>query len=471
MKTSVYVSARQIQVIGYTGNTVERYVTYPVPEGTVYNGMITDSALLAECLGLMKRDDPELFKNDVSLVVDGSTILTRRLTTPKLSNKQYLQLVRDDFADSAESADDLVCGFRKLDSTENAILACAVNKVQVDSYISTFSEAGIKLNAIHTGVGMLLSFVKSKPELQNSTIVLNVIDGPTMLSMLFENGNNIFMSRTRLYGDEKEQVFQSVLENLNGLIQFTRSQNIGEITESYYLGVDGNDLRLLDAFNPYTTIRIGTLAVYTGQTDIPPNAQFACLDMLFGDTGLNLIVSRAQLDKHIKSKRPKRRWIPLLVVLAVILAAPTVYLLVEVNRTETMISNVRDYIISPTVSTKRAELEELSNETSFYIDIVRQIDEKNGWEASLPLASSRVIDLIVHQHGVDVTVMSFDFNESTGTIRVIASFTVIGESADYVDALYASDFIRSIDYKGFNVGSDGTFTFPVDITLNTRGAE
>jgi hypothetical protein len=229
---------------------------------------------------MMKKDNPELFKTGISLVVDGSTILTRRLATPKLSGKRYLQLGRDDFTDSVEDANDLVCGYRKIDATDNAILACAVGKTLVDSYLSTFGEAGIKLDSIHIGVELILSYVKSRQELQKSTVVLNIIDGFTMLSMLFDNGNNVFMSRSRLYGEEKEQIYQHVLENLNGLIQFARSQNIGDITSSFYLGVGEGDLRLLEAFNPHPEIRLGTLSVIEDQGDIPPSAHFACLNIL-----------------------------------------------------------------------------------------------------------------------------------------------------------------------------------------------
>jgi len=67
--------------------------------------------------------------------------------------------------------------------------------------------------------------------------------------------------------------------------------------------------------------------------------------------------------------------------------------------------------------------------------------------------------------------MSFDFNESTGVIRVIASCEDAGVSADYVDALYTCEYVEVVDYKGYGGGSDDTFTFTIDITLNTRGAE
>jgi len=471
MKSSIYISAEQIQVIGYNGNSAKRFAAYPIPEGTVYNGTITDSAFLTECLASMKKDHPDFFKSGASLIVDGSTILSRRLTTPKLGNKQYLQLVRDDFADSVENTDDLVCGYRKLPSAENAILACAVNKSQVDSYVSTFMRAGIKLDAIHVGVGAILSFVKSKPDLQKSVIVINIIDGVTMLSMLFVEGSNVFMTRSRLYGEEKEQVFQNVLENLNGLIQFARSQSLGEITKSYYLGANESDIRLLEAFNPYTDIQLDTITIYESFGEIPPTAHFASLNMLYGDDGIDLIAARAELEKYVKAKKPKKLWIPLLAAYIVVLAAMAVYLWWQNANVDRQIADLDSYITSPDIVQKQTEINDLNKEITYYGEIARQIDDKTAWENTMPKAASHMMDMIVYLHGVAVTVTSFEFNEATGVVRVSATCADANVSADYVDALYRSGVASSIGYQGYGSGQDGLFTFSIDITLNVGGAE
>jgi len=466
MKSSIYVSAEQIQVIGYSGGAVRQYVSYPLPEGTIYNGTITDSAFLIECLTSLKKSDPELFKRGVSLIVDGSAILSRRLTAPRLNRKRYLQMVRDDFADSIDDTANLVCGYRVLEGSENAILGCAVNKVLVDSYLSAFKEAGIKLTGIRIGVEAILNYVRSRPELRKSTVVLNVIDGPTMLSMLFESGINVFMSRTRLYGDEKEQVFQSVLENLNGLIQFAKSQNINEISQSFYLGINDADINLLAAFNPHTEININTLPVYKEKGKVPPEAHFACLNMLFGDKGVDLIAARAELNKYIKSKKPKKLWIPLLAAYIVILAAPAVYLLFEVRSVEADIDEIETHLNSPAVVAKQAELNDVTAETMLYNNISRQVDEKTGWENSIPKAVSGIFNLIMYEHGVEVRVNNFEFDEAKGTVRVSAVCLNAKISADYVDALYENDVVRNIEYTGYGSDNFGMYTFGIEITLN-----
>lgn len=466
MKTSIYVSTDQIQALGYVGSSVKQYVTYAIPEGTMYNGTITDSSFLTECLAQMKKGNPDLFKSDVSLVVDGGSILARRIATPKLSNKRYVQLIRDDFADSIGDPNDLVCGYRKLETSENAILACAVGKTQVDSYISTFKDAGVKLESIHIGAELILSFVKAKPELQRSTIVINVVDGNTMLSLLFENGVSIFMSRTRLYGDIKEQVIQSMLENLNGLIQFTRSQKFNEISTCYYLGVTENDLRLLQAYNPHGEISISTLSICETTEDIPPDAHFASLNMMYGAKGVDLVVARKDLDKFIKSKKPKKLWIPALAVYVLILAAAAVYLLMQVRKADDEIAALNSYINSPTVVAKMAEINAMNAETSFYLDIENQMNAKTDWENSMPKATANMLDLIIYKHGVAVSVSSLEFNESSGVVKVNASCAGANIAADYVNALYDCGVALNVEYTGYGSSAGGTYSFSVNITLN-----
>jgi len=466
MKSSIYVSAEQIQVLGYAGNKVKQFATFPLPEGTIYNGTIMDAPFLTECLVSMKKDNPELFKSGVTVVMDGSSILSRRLVTPKLRNRQYLQLVRDDFIDSISNTNDLVCGYRKLESQENAILAYAVDKAQVDSYISTFKDAGIKPDAIHIGVEILLSYVSSMKEFKHSTTVLNVIDGLTMLSMLFVEGNNIYMSRTRLYGDENDRIHNSILANLNGLIQFAQSQNHDVITKSYYLGITDADVVLLQENNPYPDIDIGGLHTYQGSLDIPPATHFAYLNMKFGEAGVDLIAARKELDKHIKRQRPKKVWIPLLIIYVLAFGAVTGFLLHQLFHVGNDIQELRDHINSPDIAARLEVIEVLQSETAAFQDVSRQASEKAEWLDSMPEALSQMFQFVIFDHGVEVYVLVVDFNERSGIVRVSAITEDARIASDYVDALYDSGVAQHVRYQGFGSGAAGLFTFTVDITLN-----
>lgn len=473
MKSSIYISTEQIQVIGHAGGSVKRLVTYPLPEGTMINGMITDHAFLTECLASMRKENPDLFKNP-ALIVDGSSILSRRIITPaKLDKKHIRQVVRDDFADTTENPNDLVCGYHKLGGAEKgAIFACAANKAQVDSYINTFKEAEIKLEAIHVGAQAILNFVDSQPELRKANFVLNLIDGVTMLSMIFENGVNVFMSRSRLYGEEKEPLFQNVIENLSGLIQFNRSQKFNDITHSYYLGINEGDMRLLDALSPYTDIKLEALNIFkSAKANLPPEAHFAYLNALLGNDSIDLISGRRELDKHVKSQRPKKLWIPLMAVYIVLLALPGGYFRYLVYQVDQEIAVVNDSINNPGIQERLTALRELSSDTTDINGIVNQMVEKEAWESSMAKISGDLLEMILISHGEDVTVTQFDFNEKTGVLRVGAVCVEADTIEKYINALYRSGMVTNVKYPGFDYNSDGMCSFTIDITLSNGEAE
>jgi len=469
MKSSIYISMEEIQIIGHNNGVVEHFSSVPLPEGTMYNGNIIEPSVLIECLIALKKDNPGIFKPGVDLVVDGGTILSRRIVTPRLNRKQYMQLIMDEFADSTSNTDELVCGYHRLNDSkkENAILACVTGKVQVDDYLSVFREAEIKLNTIHIGVETILNYVKSRQEMQKSTIVINVIDGLTMLSMLFKEGSNVFISRSRLYGDVREQVIHSILENLSGLIRFTNSQNIEDITQSYYLGLDETDMRLMEAISPYGDISLKKISVNKGKVKLPENAHFVYLNTLLKKDSIDYITCRAELDKLIKLKKHKTSWLLIAAAAFVLLAAPVAYLEMRTIEADHAIVKVQEWIKAPSTVQKQKELAAVKSEMAYYKEVVTQQTQKYEQDNKLPGITSQILDSIIYQHGLDVTVTDFDYNENNGIIRVSAFCPNANISTEYVDMLYSGGIARFVDYQGYGSSSDGMFSFVVDIHLHT----
>jgi hypothetical protein len=468
MKASIYISGEEIQVVGYRGTTVEKYITWPLPEGTMYNGMITDRAHLLECLTSMKKENPSIFKNGASLIVDGSTILSRRIVSPKLNHKQYQQLARDDFADSVENTMEMVCGYYRPEPA--AILACAVNKEQVESYIFTFKEAGIRLDTVHVGIEAVLRYVKSKKELQQGSIVLNIVDGVTMFSLLFENGVNVFMTRSRLYGEEKSQMFQQVLENLNGLVNFAQSQKLDEVTRSYYMGVDEDDMRLLEALNPHTDIELHTLGPDQAKRTLPPSAHLVYLNVLY-KFSIDLVAAHKELTVLLHGKSLGSVLLPLIIVYILVMAAPTSWLLINVNSRQSDVNQVSAFLNDPEVQEVINELNRLNARMSFYQNFDRQVGDKNDWLRNIPKQSSYVLDMIMYDHGQRVTVTRYDFNQDQGIVRITASCDNAFVATDYVDVLLDSGIAWDVTYRGYGRGSDDDFTFSIDIMLTAEGDE
>jgi len=471
MKSSIYISTEQIQVVGYLNGKVAMFVHHDLPEGVLYNGKIMDSILLTECLTSLKKDYPQMFKSGVALVVDGSTILTRNINTPTLSHKNYLQLVRDDFAGSFEDKNDFVCGYHKFQP--GAILGCAVNKTFVDSYISTFKESGIKINAIHIGVETIINFVKSKDFLQKSTIIVNVLDGQTILSMVFVNGDNVFIQRTRLYGETRSEILENILDNLGNLLQFTQSQNHGAVTASYYFGLGDADVYQMNDIGRYENVKFSALKVYAKEPRLTSEVHFAALSFEFSKKSINLFTASAELDKYIKNKKPKKWWIPTLAIYILAFGGVAGWNLFNLNKINNEIYEINNFLTSPEVEESIVAINQIISEVSFFNYIQNQVNERAAWESSMPAVVSSMINYILFDHGLDVQVSSFTFTESLGIVRINAVTTSAQISNDYVDLLYDIGLASHVTYLGYSSAADGTFSFSVDITLyvNTNEME
>ncbi|MCL2079532.1 MAG: hypothetical protein FWH17_06770 [Oscillospiraceae bacterium] len=470
MNVSIYISAEQIQAVEHEGKKAVSYTAQPLPEGVMYNGTIIDHSILLEALNAMKRKNPSLFTGKVTLVVDGSSLLNRKISSPRLSRKQYLNLIRDDFADSFESSDEIVCGYSSLPASEGAILGFAANRAQVDSYTSVFAEAGIALGSIRVGTEALLGFVSEKPELQKGVAAVNVIDGMTMLTAIFVNGSNVFMSRTRLYGEAAQEKLTYILDNLNGLMQFTQSQKLGSLTHSYYVGIGASEVAYMQQQSPHEGITLCALAVQgRGEQAMPIEAHFCLFAAYLGRGNVDLIAARRELDKYIKSKGPKKAWLIFLIVYIFVLSAPAVYFLAQSVVLRNDIDDINAFLSSAEVQRALTEIETLRVETIALNEISTQAENVFAWQRSLPIANAVLLDEVIFDHGVDVVAREFNFNDRTGVVRLTASCTDSKAPNDFIETLLKSPLVSDIRYQGFTGSTGETFTFTVDIYLNGGG--
>ncbi len=479
MKSSIYISSEQIEVVGYTGKgsniTIVDSITAPLPEGTIINGKIIDSGQLLDAIKYMMTMNATLFK-DPSLVVDGSLIVAKRLTVPKLSKNQYLKLIQDDFADTSENFEDLVCGYEMAkgnDPSQTAILACGTARENIEVYLAVFKDAGIKLSAIRVGVSAVIGYVASTPSLQDRSVVINLIDGVTMLSMIFENGVNVFISRTRLYSENEQEFTERLIENLNGLIQFNRSQNFQDITHSYYLGLSHEQLADLALAYTDTNIEVQSLRLgaVSGNQSISYKTYFSILGAMLSDNSIDFISSISQLEKFAKNQRPKNYWIPILAGLVVVLSIPAVMLYAKTQGFNKEITKIVNYIRGDEVVAKSKELDTIISKTSEYLSLEAMINEKRKTDKSKATIDNKILDLITTTHKERTTATMLDFDETTGVIRVNGQSATEKDSSAYVEELKKSKLISNITYTGYSYSSDGRFNFSIDVKLAIKGVK
>jgi len=477
MKSALYFSSENIEVVGYTGSgpgaKVKAYESVPLGEGTVMNGRIIDADSVIEHLSELRNKHAELF-GDVSLTVDGSTIFTRQVYTPRLSAKQYLQLARDEFSEVADNFQEMVVAYRVLSGGEGGqnVLICAADKAQVESYIAVCRHAGIKLNAIHIGVEAMLNYASLLAADADSSVVVNVVDGVTMLSMIFDNGRNVFMSRTRIYGEGDAQYLADILDNLSGLINFTKSERYNYISRSYYLGLSEKKVSFMREVNSYPEVRLDWLDMSRGSRDgvLPQTAQFPCLHAMLGSGSIDLIKGLKSLQHYEKSKKPKKRWIYVFALLIAAIAIPAVIMYMNLLSLNADVKKLKDYVEDPAIVSKAAELEEMSRSTEAYDVILRQVEAIRKNEEESAVITNRILDTVMNYTSI-VTVEQLIYTGMDGVLRVSGTSPTQVEFARYVENLKGSDLINDVQYSGYSTSGGGVYSFTIDIYLAVKEAE
>jgi len=461
-----------VEVLSYTksGNnvTINDYLTYPLPEECVINGVILDGTPIVEGLKSLNSSKPQLF-NDVSLVIDGSFVYTKRISVPSKLNKwAYDRVIRDEFFEISSDAENLICDYFPLSINPDGskqILACAVERAHAETYFAIFRSASIEPKKVRLGEQAILQFINSRPALKEKPFVLNIVDDDILMSMIFQKGVSVFQSRTRLYGDTRPAIIQSTLDGLSGIIQFNRGQNFDDINNCLYLGLSNAEIDNIRANNAYPDIIFNNLELFKGAKGaeiLPPHAHFAYLNALIPDSEPDLFYCMKMLEKVKKRNRPKKLWIPILAGTAGLIIAITTVLIILLTFVSRDVKELEDYMNSQKVQSEKAEIVKLNSDINAINarsgNAQDQIDEDNA----KPLITRELVDTIIRTGGSTVDVTGFSFGESEGTFRVSATAIDELSASGYVDRLRADRLIEYVEYLGYSASGEG-FGFSIEV--------
>lgn len=242
MITSVYISNEKIQVL--TGDLDKKgrldvkacmYVT--LPEKAITNGVVSDELGLKESIQKL-WDKYNLPKKDVSLVIDSSTILNKKVACPILPKNSIPNIVQDEFRD-VEGFANFLFDYTVLEDGskgEPLLFANAVGKELVAAYIRSFKGCGIELNRINTAINAEISLIKANPATTNDTEIVVNLDPANLTSVLYIDGVYSFASRSRLMEERGSEASRmEIVRALSSLIQFARSENSQKPVKAVYI--------------------------------------------------------------------------------------------------------------------------------------------------------------------------------------------------------------------------------------------
>ena len=225
----------------------------------------------------------------ITLVLPDEAVTTKTVTAPKMPENKLEELVRHEMRpreDQLVAADYLPLG---TDAEGRQQLFCAgCRKEVMEEYLAMFDRLKLRLQSVTVAMAGKLKLLRTMKEMREKTCIWLCFEGSSVLSVLVENGEYRYASRSRIFSEPGTVDFGTEMtRNVSGTLQFhTASRAGGTLTDVYYAGCSDDDFEVCLAGIRGLGLEVGRLpdsgvirALPNGEK---PNDWLGCVDILIG---------------------------------------------------------------------------------------------------------------------------------------------------------------------------------------------
>ncbi|MFA6948156.1 MAG: hypothetical protein WCQ72_04180 [Eubacteriales bacterium] len=239
MAISVYMSGEKIKIAVGSGGAASLNVSalydLPLDEASPVGGVLTPESGITDKLSEIWKSY-SFPRSGVKLTVDSAQFYLKPLRLPKLSDKKLLAMISHEFTEN-NSFELPIIDYKVLRrNLKNIdIVAAAVEKSFIESYISAFSAAGIKLSSVDCAVCSALDFFMGIKSIAKKTYIAELTEGDTLQSVLVCDGIYRYSRRARLFSEPGSPDYAAEIgRTVSAILQFHASEKIESRVENIY---------------------------------------------------------------------------------------------------------------------------------------------------------------------------------------------------------------------------------------------
>lgn len=191
-------------------------ISKEIPRGIITNGIIMEKDKVLEIFKEIKKQCHKAPKS-INVLLDSNAIFYKEFILPeKIKDKNLDEFVNLEFKNIQEPQKEYLHSyiFHQREA-KPCIRVCSIEKEIIQSYLDIFKNAGIQAKSFEMSNSVILNYFKVyklSPFFNYCFVYLN---RDVLNILLFENGANIFVSRTRIIEDSGTDEFT---EKVLGLI-------------------------------------------------------------------------------------------------------------------------------------------------------------------------------------------------------------------------------------------------------------
>ncbi len=481
MSVSIYLNNQQVQIVtgsrGRKGVFSDSYILN-APEGSIINGMITDTSSFVEFLK-STWSQYKLSKNDVHLVVGGNKIHGRKVEVPVLSAAKTRQYLSRELADMEKEGENYVFSYNALSGkSDKKVRSFYVEMAEselINDYVEIFKEAGITVKSLVSAEGSILSLLDKTINGYFKTFILQIMNGNIVTNILWVDGSFNYYNSVRCFNDVGTTgYYEDCARSISNLNQFIQAHKIEQKIEKILIaGSDKLDMvyygDLVSAYGidaPVAVVNQGLGP--NGEKNHKAQQVIYALCGLYTD-GTNESNFLANIGKKEKKANKVNAELKknILIVLATLGIMFLIFLisfalrmtrqikydaLTEYNEDPLVVSQSQMF---DAVSARRDTLASRANSIKNVLDTIN----------TYPVLTKDVEKILkdTAKGYADIEIGSFD--AENGLVNVTAKAKDVEKINQYIFRLEEQDIFNSVKYTGYNYNQDGTWSINVTCTF------
>lgn len=489
MSVTVFLSNTNIQIAVGKGSAkgvkIKRFIASALPEGAVLNGVVMDEDALtkaiAECWKVNK-----LPKSNVTLILNSPQLRANIVEMPLLNEKKTSEYVKRESKDSENGRfTKAVTAWYLIDKNSKAKNQRVVYETAeadfINKYSAIFAKTGVKLEDIHDGVSLAVRLLR--PSSHNKTVVYMVLDGNSLVTIFFSQGQYYYHSTRRMFQQPGTPEFaKEIFNSISEIRQFASAQRLeGQIEDIQFAGLGDQQVVKLsnDMLNIDSQVNISSVScpssVQAGNEGRQfPYFVYPCAGLILLDKErLNMMTAvKKSADKFVNSRNRMKTILPAaaFILLLCIVYAALVFLGNNKKRT---LDELNDYNNDPTIVAQVDRYEEIVGVVTDQGSRQGGINLLEKYLNTYPIPDSTINDEIeaaAKPYNVKVIINSYD--AGSGVFSITAQSRTVEKINQFIAELMRNDLFEKIDYTGYtSIGDNNGWQINVVCTLAPKADE
>lgn len=423
--------------------------------------------------------------SSVNLILTSSMFIIKMITLPVMKPKELMSYIPREFND-VENRKDPIYGctpvntvFEKESDEQKGrkyqhIFAAMIEREALDDVYHMAHALKLRVQSVTVNQANNIRLMSRMPQVVDNTCIIQIMQGSTMTNILYIDGNYTYSTTSRLFSEVDTPGYGvEIARSVSNIIQFMKAQQLeAQIKNVFVAGISPDTFTYVDEGIYQIDERIQTdwirgEGVINWQiTDVELTDNISMVSGLLTEKGPTSI--RQQYKKHSPRTRAMwaaiRRWSPVAVVAAVMLAA-VIVLLVQCVTVSGRIQSAENYLENPTVVAEKAEYEQLLSENDL---LSRQITYVQGVKEAIksyPLGSSEVLREFERCVGDLASIEVTSFDSASGTMASSLKSDDVTDINLLISNLTQNDMFTNVEYTGYTY-EENTWTVNVVFILS-----